>query len=46
MTVKAFTLVILKVKFEINAYYLSFCVDLLLNPFQRGDSMLVYIFFA
>ena len=43
-TIKAFKLVILlKVKFDIqvNAYYLSFCVDLLLNLLQR-DIFLIY----
>ena len=29
--------VILKVKFEINAYFLSFCVNLLFNSLQNVD---------
>ena len=29
--------VILKVKFEINAYFLSFCVNLLLNSLSKVD---------
>ena len=36
-TVKAFKSVILKGHFEINDYFLSFCVDSLLNQLQILD---------